>query len=134
MRWRRAIASASAATSVAVRPASPAPFCVISAPAAKFPSPTFNLVLVYETRLGQVWHCDLYRLSGPEDIVELGLEDAFGRDLVLIEWPDRLGELRPDRCCDMTFRHGETASVRHIEIGGAVSDNLAAAFARWPIS
>lgn len=59
------------------------------------PSPTFTLVQTYETRSGQIWHCDLYRLSGPDEIEELGLADALDTAICLIEWPDRLGELTP---------------------------------------
>ncbi|MFC3711417.1 tRNA (adenosine(37)-N6)-threonylcarbamoyltransferase complex ATPase subunit type 1 TsaE [Sphingoaurantiacus capsulatus] len=61
------------------------------------PSPTFTLVQTYdppEMRL-PVWHCDLYRLDDPEEAVELGLEEAFGDALVLIEWPERLGRYLP---------------------------------------
>jgi len=59
------------------------------------PSPTFNLVLVYETSKGQVWHSDLYRLSVPDEAIELGLEEAFADAISLIEWPDRLGSDLP---------------------------------------
>lgn len=54
------------------------------------PSPTFTLVQTYETPLGEVWHADLYRLSDASELVELGLEDALGSQIVLIEWPDRM--------------------------------------------
>ncbi len=56
------------------------------------PSPTFTLVQTYDLRDMEVWHADLYRLTGPGQALELGLEEAFGTAVVLIEWPDRLGE------------------------------------------
>ncbi|MEM8731636.1 MAG: tRNA (adenosine(37)-N6)-threonylcarbamoyltransferase complex ATPase subunit type 1 TsaE [Pseudomonadota bacterium] len=59
------------------------------------PSPTFTLVQSYETRRGPIWHCDLYRISGPDDIPDLGLLEAFDTAICLIEWPDRLGDLAP---------------------------------------
>lgn len=59
------------------------------------PSPTFNLVLVYDTTVGEVWHFDLYRLTGAEEAYELGIEDAFADAISLIEWPVRLGGLLP---------------------------------------
>ena len=59
------------------------------------PSPTFTLVQVYDTTIGSIWHADLYRLNDYSDVIELGLIDAFGNDIVLIEWPDRLGYLEP---------------------------------------
>src|SRR5882757_8902031 len=59
------------------------------------PSPTFTLVEVYETPGGTYWHFDLYRLEAPEQVFELGWEDALAEGIVLIEWPQRLGELLP---------------------------------------
>ena len=59
------------------------------------PSPTFTLVQTYDTVVGSIWHADLYRLNDQSEVFELGLIDAFGNDIVLIEWPDRLGYLEP---------------------------------------
>ena len=59
------------------------------------PSPTFTLVQTYDTLVGSIWHADLYRLSDQSEVFELGLIDAFGNDIVLIEWPNRLGYLEP---------------------------------------
>ena len=71
----------------------------LAGPDEEVPSPTFTLAQVYEARAGspplEIWHVDLYRLAGPDEASELGLEEAFGRAVCLIEWPDRLGGLLP---------------------------------------
>ena len=59
------------------------------------PSPTFTLVQTYETPNVEIWHADLYRISDPDDVVELGLADAFDNQICLVEWSDRLGSLSP---------------------------------------
>lgn len=59
------------------------------------PSPTFTLVQTYEDPEGDIWHADLYRLSHPDEVIELGLDEAFSTAICLIEWPDRLGNLTP---------------------------------------
>ena len=63
-------------------------------PGLEVPSPSFTLVQTYETRIGPVHHYDLWRLDGPAALTELGWDDAVN-DIVLVEWPDRLGSLRP---------------------------------------
>lgn len=61
-------------------------------------SPTYALVNEYHTRNGRrIYHFDLYRLESPEDALGIGIEDYFAEDaLSLVEWPERLGWLRPD--------------------------------------
>jgi len=55
------------------------------------PSPTFTLVQRYPLRL-PVQHFDLYRLSNPEELEELGLAEALSEGVALVEWPDRAPE------------------------------------------
>jgi len=59
------------------------------------PSPTITLVEVYETPRGAFWHFDLYRLETPEQVYELGWEEALAGGISIIEWPERLGPLLP---------------------------------------
>jgi tRNA threonylcarbamoyladenosine biosynthesis protein TsaE len=63
-------------------------------PALEVPSPTFTLVQSYATPRGMIHHFDLWRLNGPDALAELDWEEARD-DIVLVEWPDRLGPLRP---------------------------------------
>lgn len=58
------------------------------------PSPSFAIVQPYappEVRL-PVLHVDLYRIEDPEEAEELGLDEARADSLLLVEWPERLGE------------------------------------------
>jgi tRNA threonylcarbamoyladenosine biosynthesis protein TsaE len=58
-------------------------------------SPTFALVHEYAGRV-PVWHLDVYRLSGPADLPDLGWSELLsGGGVVLIEWPERLAEALP---------------------------------------
>jgi len=59
------------------------------------PSPTFNLVIPYAFHDLLITHLDLYRLSTPDDVLELGFFDALDDGAVIVEWPDRLGDLTP---------------------------------------
>ena len=67
------------------------------------PSPTFTLVQTYGEGANEIWHADLYRLSHPDEVIERGLEDAFGRAICLIEWPERLGRATPASALRIDF-------------------------------
>jgi tRNA threonylcarbamoyladenosine biosynthesis protein TsaE len=64
-------------------------------PSLIVPSPTFTLVEIYDTHRGPFWHFDLYRLEAPDQVFELGWEEARADGIALIEWPERLGGLLP---------------------------------------
>ncbi|SHF35278.1 tRNA threonylcarbamoyladenosine biosynthesis protein TsaE [Litoreibacter ascidiaceicola] len=83
------------------------------------PSPTFTLVQTYELGPLDVWHADLYRLTDAGELIELGLEQAFDSALCLIEWPDRLGSLRPDGAVELTMTPDPNhQDRRHVRIDG----------------
>lgn len=80
------------------------------------PSPTFTLVQTYDTARGDIWHADLYRLGDPGEVEELGLTDAFANAICLVEWPDRLGELRPESALDAVFAYPDTGDGRDLTL------------------
>ncbi len=85
-------------------------------PALEVPSPSYTLVQTYEAPRLTIHHFDLWRLPGPDGLVELGWDEAR-RDVVIVEWPDRLGDLRPGAALTIAFQvSGENA--RQAEITG----------------
>lgn len=62
---------------------------------AEVPSPTFTLMQSYELPRFPLVHADLYRLSGPGELAELGFDDIPEKAVVLLEWPDRAAGVLP---------------------------------------
>ncbi len=59
-------------------------------------SPTYTLMHRYEGRV-PIFHFDLYRLGGPDEVLDLGYEEFFyGDGVSVVEWPERLEYLCPE--------------------------------------
>ena len=59
-------------------------------------SPTFALVNEYQVEGTTVYHLDLYRLRGPDDLTNVGWDDIINSgQIVLVEWPERAGNRLP---------------------------------------
>lgn len=52
-------------------------------------SPTFNIMQSYDTKKGNAWHVDLYRLKNVYEVEELGLYEMFSNNIFIVEWPER---------------------------------------------
>jgi tRNA threonylcarbamoyl adenosine modification protein YjeE len=93
----------------------------LSPAAVEVTSPTFNLLQTYPVTLGdgapcELHHYDLYRIEHPSALVELGLEDALSQ-VVLIEWPERLGDTRVPIALALSFTLADDGS-RSVTVHG----------------
>lgn len=86
------------------------------------PSPTFTLVQTYDAGDLQIWHTDLYRLTNPDEVLELGLDEAFETALCLVEWPDRLGTDLPARALHLCLEPGADDNARLLSIRSDATD------------
>ena len=67
-------------------------------------SPSFALLHEYHGRL-PLYHMDLYRLTGEDEIEDAGLADYLETEgVTVVEWPERLGRLRPRSCLVIAFQ------------------------------
>jgi len=80
------------------------------------PSPSFTLVQSYDTPKGPIHHFDLWRLDGPGALTELGWDDAR-EDIVVVEWPERLGALAPEEALRLSFELAE-GDARIVRVEG----------------
>lgn len=84
--------------------------------AQEITSPTFNLVHTYDSKIGKIWHFDLYRLKNIDEIYELGIEDAFSSGISIIEWPEIIEDLLPENAINIYLSFSEEEGFRDIEI------------------
>ena len=69
-------------------------------------SPTFTLVHQYAAPRSLVYHVDLYRLSDPRDLTNLGWDEMLADEaLVLIEWPEHAGDRIPHVHVPISLQH-----------------------------
>lgn len=79
-------------------------------------SPTFTLINEYPGRV-PLYHMDLYRLSSPDQALDLGLDDyLFGAGVCAIEWAERVAKLLPPHTIHVSLHLGETEDTRTISI------------------
>ncbi|MGL4285880.1 MAG: tRNA (adenosine(37)-N6)-threonylcarbamoyltransferase complex ATPase subunit type 1 TsaE [Phreatobacter sp.] len=93
------------------------------------PSPTFAIIQPYDLARFPVIHADLYRVTSPDEITELGWDDVSENALLLVEWPDRLGgALSGDRLeveLALSPAQGQTARAATLIGHGAWAERLA---------
>lgn len=73
-------------------------------------SPTFIIMRTYDIPdnvmgLEHFFHVDLYRVHGEADVEGLGLPEIFNNNttIVIVEWPDRLGSLKPQKRWELSL-------------------------------
>lgn len=60
-------------------------------------SPTFTIVQEYEQGRLPFYHFDVYRISDPDEMYEIGYEEYFyGQGVCLVEWANLIEELIPE--------------------------------------
>lgn len=90
------------------------------------PSPSFALVQPYDALQPQVTHADLYRLESPDELEELGLDEALLDGALLVEWPERAGEAAWPQALRLTLSlHGGSRRALTWEVPQAWEG-------RWP--
>ena len=81
-------------------------------------SPTFAIVNEYVTMEGEsVYHFDFYRIKKLEEVYDIGYDNYFySGNLCLLEWPEMIDPLMPDRFIRVEIALGETDDSRKISV------------------
>lgn len=82
-------------------------------------SPTYTLMEPYEFADLTVWHLDLYRLTDPMQLEDLGLRDQMqARTIFLVEWADRGGDFfaHPQLAVTLSYATQGTVAGRELQL------------------
>lgn len=81
-------------------------------------SPTFTLINEYKGRVW-VYHFDVYRLEGEDDLLDLGYEDYFySNGVTIIEWGDKIEGILPEERINLRIEKGEALDDRIVNLYG----------------
>ncbi len=79
-------------------------------------SPTFTMINEYQGTM-PLCHMDLYRISQPEELFTLGIDDYFeANGITIIEWAERAGDLLPEDTLHVDFAVQDDRDTRRITI------------------
>ena len=71
------------------------------------PSPTYNLILPYETKLTTIYHMDAWRINDENEAASLGITEMFESSIFIIEWADKIKNLIPENCLTLIINTKE---------------------------
>ena len=67
------------------------------------PSPTFNLVQMYDCKKIIIGHADLYRINNSEEIEALNLEEIIDNGVLIVEWAEKLSPIKESNSLRIQF-------------------------------
>ncbi len=86
-------------------------------------SPSYVLMNIYPGRLS-LFHFDFYRLENEEELLELGLEEYFyGDGVVVVEWADKFPDILPPKRLEIEMGKSsedpDTSRILYLQLRGS---------------
>jgi tRNA threonylcarbamoyladenosine biosynthesis protein TsaE len=79
-------------------------------------SPTYALVELYDVSRLHLYHFDFYRFRDPREWLSAGFAENFGgRNVCLVEWPEKAMGSLPPQDLDVTLEFQDAGRVLHVE-------------------
>ena len=92
-------------------------------------SPTYTIAEPYDTRIGRIWHLDLYRIADPDELEFIAIRDLVSDSAAcLVEWPERGCGGIPEPDCLVTLAVDGSARRLRIEPRTARGEALVSRF------
>ena len=87
--------------------------------AKSVPSPSYNIILPYETKHATVFHMDAWRLKSHNEALSLGITEMFDDAIFLIEWAEKIKEILPNDYLHIIIKNIDNKKFLKIE-GNAI--------------
>ena len=84
--------------------------------AKSVPSPSYNIILPYESRVSTIFHMDAWRLKNYNEALSLGITEMFEDAIFLIEWAEKIKVILPNNCLNLIIKN--INNKKFIEIKG----------------
>jgi tRNA threonylcarbamoyladenosine biosynthesis protein TsaE len=78
-------------------------------------SPTFALVNEYHGKCN-IYHFDMYRISGWDDLYSIGFFDYLDTGVLVIEWSENIENALPDEYIRITIQKGNDENERILTV------------------
>ena len=83
--------------------------------AQSVPSPTYNIILPYETKYSTIYHMDAWRLKNYNEALSLGITEMFDNAIFLIEWAEKIKVILPNDCLKLLIKNIKNKKFLEIE-------------------
>ena len=84
--------------------------------AKSVPSPSYNIILPYESEHSTIFHMDAWRLKNHNEALSLGITEMFDDAIFLIEWAEKIKVILPNNCLNLIIKN--INNKKFLEIGG----------------
>ena len=84
--------------------------------AKSVPSPSYNIILPYESEVSTIFHMDAWRLKSHNEALSLGITEMFEDAIFLIEWAEKIKVILPNNCLKLIIKN--INNKKFIEIEG----------------
>ena len=83
--------------------------------AKSVPSPSYNIILPYESKLYNIFHMDAWRLKNHNEALSLGITEMFDDAVFLIEWAEKIKVILPSNCLNLIIKNIKNKKFLEIE-------------------
>ena len=83
--------------------------------AKNVPSPSYNIILPYESKNSNIFHMDAWRLKSHNEALSLGITEMFDDAIFLIEWAEKIKAILPNDTLNLIIKNINNKKILEIE-------------------